>query len=39
VPSGYSQYLDLTGNLTTSGAGSTIQIGAKPVLLENGTLP
>jgi hypothetical protein len=39
VPAGYTQYLDLTGALTTAGAGSTIQIGAKPILLENGTLP
>jgi hypothetical protein len=39
VPSGYDQYLDLTNALTNTSAGSTIQIGAKPILLENGTLP
>jgi len=39
VPAGYTQYLDLAGNSTNTSAGSTIQIGAKPILLENGTLP
>ncbi len=39
VPAGYTQYLDLTGKSASTSAGSTIQIGAKPVLLENGTLP
>jgi hypothetical protein len=39
VPAGYTQYLDLAGNETSSAAGSTIQIGAKPVLLESGNLP
>jgi hypothetical protein len=39
VPVGYSQYLDLTGTSTSTSAGATIQIGAKPILLENGTLP
>jgi polysaccharide biosynthesis protein PslG len=39
VPTGYSEYLDLTGTSTSTSAGSTIQIGAKPILLENGTLP
>jgi hypothetical protein len=39
VPSGYSQYLNLAGTSTGTSAGSTIQIGAKPVLLENGNLP
>ncbi len=39
VPAGgYTQYLDLAGN-TTSVGGPTVQIGAKPILLENGTLP
>jgi hypothetical protein len=40
VPAGFTQYLDLTGkSTTTTSAGSTIQIGAKPILLENGILP
>ena len=39
VPAGYTQYLDLAGKSTGTSAGSTIQIGAKPILLENGTLP
>ncbi len=39
VPEGYTQYLDLTGKSTSTSAGSTIQIGAKPILLESGTLP
>jgi hypothetical protein len=39
VPAGYTQYLDLAGNQTSAGAGSTVQIGAKPILLENGNLP
>jgi hypothetical protein len=39
VPVGYTQYLDLTGTSTSTSAGATIQIGAKPILLENGTLP
>ncbi len=38
VPSGYTQYLDLTDTLTTTSTGSTIQIGAKPILLENGSI-
>jgi hypothetical protein len=39
VPSSYNRYLDLTGASTSTSGGSTIQVGAKPVLLENGTLP
>jgi hypothetical protein len=39
VPSGYNQFLDLTGKMTSTSTGSTIQIAAKPILLENGTLP
>jgi hypothetical protein len=39
VPVGYDRYLDLTGTSTTTSADSTIQIGAKPILLENGLLP
>jgi hypothetical protein len=34
VPSGYTQYVDLTGNVT-SVSGTTVPIGAKPILLEN----
>jgi len=35
---GYTQYVDLTGNVTTI-SGGTVPIGAQPILLENGTLP
>ena len=39
VPAGgYTQYLDLAGNTNTV-SGGTVPIGAKPILLENGTLP
>jgi hypothetical protein len=31
----YTQYTDLTGNVTSFAPGTTIQIGAKPILLEN----
>jgi hypothetical protein len=34
VPSGYTQYVDVTGNVT-SVSGATAPIGAKPILLEN----
>jgi hypothetical protein len=37
VPSEYTLYRDLTGNETS--VGSTIQISAKPILLETGPLP
>lgn len=33
--SAYNQYVDLTGNVHAITPGSTIQIGAKPILLEN----
>lgn len=39
VPSGYNESRDLTDKVTTISPGSTIQIGAKPVLLENGPIP
>lgn len=39
VPAGFTLYLDLTGKSASTSAGSIIQIGAKPILLENGTLP
>jgi hypothetical protein len=39
VPGSYTKYLDLAGNETSAASGSTIQIGAKPILLENQTLP
>jgi hypothetical protein len=35
---GYTQYVDLSGNVTVI-SGGTVPIGAKPILLENGTLP
>jgi hypothetical protein len=34
VPSGYVDYLDLTGTSTPATAGSTIQIGPMPIMLE-----
>ena len=39
VPAGYTRYLDLTDTSTNTSAGSTIQIGAKPILLESAALP
>jgi hypothetical protein len=39
VPSGYTEYLDLTGKSTSVSSGATVAIGAKPILLENGSLP
>jgi hypothetical protein len=39
VPAGgYTEYLDLAGNKNTV-SGGTVPVGAKPILLENGTLP
>jgi uncharacterized protein (TIGR03437 family) len=35
VPSGYTQYRDLAGNVTSINSNSQIQIGIKPILLEN----
>jgi uncharacterized protein (TIGR03437 family) len=34
-PSGYTQYRDLTGNVTAITANAQIQLGVKPILLEN----
>jgi len=38
-PGGYSQYLDIAGDPATSISGGTVPIGAKPILLENSSLP
>jgi hypothetical protein len=39
VPAGgYTEYLDLAGNKNTV-SGGTVPVGAKPILLETGTLP
>jgi hypothetical protein len=41
VPAGavYTEYLDLTGTSTSTSTGTTIQIGAKPILLQTGAIP
>lgn len=40
VPSGgFTQYLDIAGDPVSSFSGTTVPIGAKPILLETGTLP
>jgi hypothetical protein len=38
-PSTYVQYRDIAGNLVTITPGQTVQIGLKPILLENMTAP
>jgi len=35
VPSGFTQYRDLTGKVTATSSGATITIGVAPLLLEN----
>jgi polysaccharide biosynthesis protein PslG len=36
---GYIEYRDVAGNVTTLGTATSVQIGAKPILLENQQLP
>ena len=39
APSQFTQYLDAAGNSTAINSGATVQIGAKPILLETGNIP
>ncbi len=39
VPSGYIEYRDLLGNVTSLGTGTSVQIGGQPILLESASLP
>jgi hypothetical protein len=39
APSQFTQYQDLSGNVTTITTSATVQIGSNPILLENGNIP
>ena len=39
VPSQFVQYMDTAGNTTSLSGATTVQIGAKPILLETGNIP
>jgi len=39
APAQFTQFRDTTGKMTSISSGATVQIGAKPILLETGNIP